>query len=182
MFYPKTTLSFTEADDLLNPRQGKSFAITAQGTVQHLLSTTSFLQLDGKAKYIISPTPSSRLIARGELGYTVVHDLNDLPLSMRFFAGGLNTIRGFPESSIGHGRYLEVASLEYQHKIIGDWSGALFYDTGIASDHWNSAFNKGAGVGIIYHSMIGNVKLYVARAISKKDKPYNIEFSIGPDF
>lgn len=182
LLYPNATLNYTDTDDLLNPRTGKHLSLLVRGTSQQFLSTTGFFQADAKAKYIMSPTTSSRIIARAELGYTVVHDLMDLPLTMRFFAGGLSTIRGFAESSIGPGRYLEVGSLEYQHKIKGDWSGALFYDIGTANNHFGNQLSKGAGVGIIYNSFIGNIKVYLAKAISKQNQPYSVEFSIGPDF
>lgn len=180
--YPNATFAYTEMDDLLTPRFGKYFSLMLQGTSKELISTTRFFQTTLKAKYITSPISVARIIARGEFGYTVVHDLLELPLTMRYFAGGLSTIRGYPESSIGPGKYLQVGSLEYQHRIVGNWSGAVFYDLGIASNHFGDKLNEGTGVGIIYNSVIGNLKVYVARAISKPNKPYNVEFSFGPDF
>lgn len=182
LLYPSLILSYTKADDLINPRFGKSVSLTVQGATEDILSSTSFAQALLKAKYMYSPFSFGSFILRGELGYTAVHSLNDLPLSMRFFAGGINSVRGYPDSSIGPGRYLEVGSIEYQQHIVGNWNAAIFYDVGTATDHWGSALFKGEGVGVIYKSLVGPINLYVARAMSKPKKPYVIEFSIGPEF
>lgn len=72
--------------------------------------------------------------------------------------------------------------MELQHHIYGDFSGAVFYDVGTATDHFNDVLFRGEGVGVIYHSIIGPVQLYVAKAMSKPGKPLNVQFSIGPDF
>lgn len=182
LLYPSYNISRISADNIINPRFGSSLNFTIQGGNANVLSTTSFFQAELKGKYIFSPTRHSRVILRSDLGYTVVNDLNQLPLTLNFFAGGLNSIRGFPYDSIGPGRYLRVGSVEIQHKIVGDLSGAAFYDFGNASDHFNDGFNRGDGLGLIYKSAIGPIKLYAGRAESKKGKPMSIEFSIGPEF
>lgn len=182
LLYPSYNISRISADNIINPRLGSSLNFTVQGSSANLLSTTSFFQAELKGKFVFSPTTNSRVILRSDLGYTIVNDLNQLPLTLNFFAGGLNSIRGFPYDSIGPGRYLRVGSAEIQHKLIGDLSGAVFYDFGNASDHFNDGFNRGDGFGLIYTSVIGPIKLYVGRAESKKGKPMSIEFSIGPEF
>ncbi len=182
IFYPSYTLSRIKVDNVINPRNGTTFNFNVQGASEHILSATNFIQSEVKGKYIFSPTEYSRVIMRADLGYTVVNDLARLPLTLRFFAGGINSIRGYDFSSIGPGRYLETASVEVQHRIYGDFSGALFYDAGTATDHFNDVFFRGEGVGVIYNSIIGPVQLYVARAMSKPGKPLNVQFSIGPDF
>lgn len=153
-----------------------------QGASSNILSSTSFLQGELKGKLFMTPFSFAHLILRGDLGYTVVNDLNDLPLSMRFFAGGMTTIRGYSDSSIGPGKYLGVASIEYRNHLAYDFSGAVFYDMGTATNHFGTPLSRGAGVGLIYESIVGPIKLYAARALSKKGHPYQIEFSLGPEF
>lgn len=182
LLYPSYNISRISADDIINPHFGSSINFTIQGASENIASTTNFFQAEIKNKYIFSPSTDSRVIFSGNLGYTVVNDLNQLPLTMNFFAGGLNSIRGYAYDSIGPGRYLRVGSVEFQHKIVGNWSGAAFYDFGNASDHFNDPLKRGDGFGLIYTSMIGPIKIYVARAESNKDKPLSIEFSIGPEF
>lgn len=182
LFYPSMTVSFLKVDNKISPRFGNMVNFTIQGAHQDVLSKTNFLQGELKGKTIFSPTEDARVILRGDLGYTVVQDLNNLPLTLSYFAGGLGSVRGYPYSTLGPGKYLEVASAEFQHKIIGDWSGAVFYDVGNASNTFNSNFMRGDGAGIIYSSFIGPIKVYVGRAESIPGKPYRFEFSMGPDF
>ena len=127
-------------------------------------------------------TDLSRVIIRGDLGYTVVKHLSRLPLTLNFFAGGFGSVRGYEYSSIGPGRYLETASAEFQHRIYGDFSGAVFYDAGTATNHFNDPLFRGEGVGVVYNSVIGPIQVYVGRAMSKPGKPLSVQLSIGPDF
>ena len=182
LLYPSYSLTHIKMDNMITPTSGHAVTFTLQGSSENILSSTSFGQGEMKGKIIWSPTDASRIMLRGDLGYTVVNDLARLPLTLNFFAGGVNSIRGFPDSSIGPGRYLEIASIEYQHRIIGDWSGAVFYDVGNATNHFNDPLNRGAGVGLVYNSAIGPIQVYLARAESKPQKPYQVEFSIGPQF
>lgn len=182
VLYPSVNIGYVKTDNLIRPTTGISFNTTLQGASKTVLSSTSFLQGEVKGKYLLSPVSFAKIIARADVGYTVVNNLDDLPLSLRFFAGGITSIRGFPDSSIGPGRYLEIASLEYRNRIVGDWDAAVFYDVGNATNHFDDPLNRAVGVGIVYNSIIGPVRLYLAQAISKPDKPYQVEFSLGPEF
>lgn len=182
LLYPAYTLSRISADDVLNPGLGNSFSLTLQGASEKIASTTRFFQTELKDKFIFSPTADSKVLLAAHFGYTVVENLSDLPLTMNFFAGGINSVRGYKYDSLGPGRYLKTGSVEFQHKIVGNWSGAVFYDFGNASNHFNDPLKRGDGLGVVYSSLIGPLKLYLARAESDKDKPLSVEFSIGPEF
>tara|TARA_R110000868_G_scaffold367519_2_gene630515 strand:+ start:596 stop:2311 length:1716 start_codon:yes stop_codon:yes gene_type:complete len=182
VFYPNVTLNYMKADNTVNPTFGRSMSLSLQGGSDKFLSSTSFLQGDVSGKLLVSPFSFARVIVRGDIGYTIVHDLYELPLTLRYFAGGITSIRGFPDSSIGPGKYLGVASIEYRNYIAYDIYGAVFYDTGNATNHIGSPRNTGAGVGLVYQSVVGPIKIYAARAISKRGHPYAIEFSMGPEF
>lgn len=181
LLYPAINFSQVKADDLLNPHNGSSINLILQGGSKQIISATNFIQGEAKVKYIFSPFTSGRVILKGDLGYTVVNNLDNLPLSMQFFAGGTNSIRGYPDSKFGPGRYLELGSFEYQHQLIENWSGAIFYDVGTASNHFGGPFNVGDGAGIIYHSFIGPIRFYISRAESRKGKPLSFEISLGTD-
>lgn len=182
LFYPDLKLFFVKTDDLVNPNHGIAATFDLSGGTNHFLSSTNYLQADINAKFILSPFSFGRVILRGDLGYTTVHNLKIFPLSKRFFAGGISSIRGFADSSIGPGRYLKIASIEYQNKIHANLYGAIFYDIGTAANHFNQSNNRGVGIGAIYYSMVGPIKLYYAKAVSKKGCPSSIEFSAGPEF
>jgi len=182
LLYPNLNITYLKTDNIVRPSYGRYFNFMLQGASNQVISSTRFLQAEMKGKLFMSPFSFAHVIMRGDVGYTVVHDLNDLPLSMRFITGGMTSVRGFPDSSIGPGKYLGVASIEYRNHIAYDFSGAVFYDVGNATNHIGDPWNRGAGVGLIYESMLGPIKLYVARALSKRGNPRSIEFSIGPEF
>lgn len=178
--YPEFTTTYTNADNLLNPSKGYSLTLKLQGATENIASTTSFAQGELSGKYIFSPASFNKVILRGDVGYTVVHDKNDLPLTMLFFAGGVNSVRGYGDSALGPGKYLTVGSVEYRNKLYGDLDGAVFYDIGGASDHFGSDLNSGAGVGLVYNSVIGPIKLYGAEALDGTSHK-GIYLSVGPE-
>jgi len=182
LLYPNLNISYVKSNDLLNPSSGISFNIFLRGASDSLLSSTNFLQSEITTKYLFSPTESTHVILKLDLGYTTVSKIQNLPLSMRFFAGGLNSIRGYTDQSIGPGKYLSTGSIELQQRVYGNWMGAVFYDLGTAADRWGTKLSRSEGVGIIYQSPIGPIKGYVAKALKGQKSTYSLEFSIGPEF
>lgn len=182
LIYPSLNLSYVKTDNIVQPTYGRSLNFTLEGASSNALSSSSFLQGELKGKLFMTPFSFGHLILRGNLGYTVVKDLNDLPLSMRFFTGGMNSIRGFGDSAIGPGKYLGVGSIEYHQHIAYDISGAAFYDVGTATNHIGTPLDRGVGVGLVYESVVGPIKLYLAEAISKPGHPRSVVFSMGPEF
>ncbi len=182
ILYPSLQLSRIQADDLINTRFGTKLDFLVRGANQHLVSNVSFAQGEIKGKLIFSPTQLSRVLVRGDFGYTVVKDLNTLPLSLQFFAGGLDSVRGFPYSYFGPGRYLKTASAEVQHRIYGNVSGSVFYDIGTADNHLNAPMGRGTGIGLIYESVIGPIKAYAGFGrLAQKPRHFAFELSLGPD-
>jgi translocation and assembly module TamA len=180
--YPSLNVSRIKADDLINTHFGTKIDLSVRGATTKIVSNVSFAQTELKGKIIYSPTNLSRLIVRGDVGYTTVKDLNTLPITLQFYAGGLDSVRGFPYSYFGPGRYLKVASIELQHRLYGKISGAVFYDIGMADNHINSPMGRGTGLGLIYESAIGPIKAYVGFGrLQGKPRHFAFEFSLGPD-
>jgi len=182
LFIPSLALTRIKADDLIIPRSGHKIDFVIRGASTQMISNTNFVQTEVKGKYIFSPTPVSTVVLSGDFGYTVVENIRSLPLTLQFFAGGMNSVRGFPYTYFGPGRYLKTGSVEYRHHIIDKWSGAVFYDLGMADDHINAPMGHGIGIGAIYDSVVGPVRLYTGFG-KLKDKPrhFDFEFSIGPE-
>jgi len=180
ILYPNLDLSRIQSDSVTNPTSGYKISLNARGATNKIVSNVNFLQMEMKGKILYSPTEFSRLILLGNFGYTTVQNLMMLPLSLQFFAGGLDSVRGFPSGHFGPGRYEKLASLELQHKIKGDIYGAVFYDIGIASNHINAPMAKGKGVGIIYNSIVGPIRIYRGFGRVQGSKlSKTIEISIG---
>lgn len=182
LLIPSLSLIKVVADDKISPRFGHKIDFVIRGASTSFISNSTFIQSEIKAKYIHSFSYRNSLVLGGDFGYTAVRNIRSLPLSLQFFAGGMNSVRGFPYTYFGPGRYLKVGSVEWRHRFFDQWSGAVFYDVGMADDHINAPMGHGTGVGVIYDSAIGPIRVYTGIG-HLKDKPnhFDLEFSIGPE-
>ncbi len=182
ILYPNLELSRVKADHLLNPSRGYKISLNIRGASKQVFSHSTFAQSELIGKVIFSPTENSHILLRSDLGYTSVNDLTTLPLSLQFFAGGLDSVRGFPYSYFGPGRYLKIGSVEFQHRLYNDFYGAVFFDVGTAGDHFNDPLGKGVGVGLIYNSIVGPIRGYVGTGRTQgRPNHTSFELSMGRD-
>jgi len=175
----------------LYTRKGHMLSVTARASSEKLLSSASFLQANADTKWIFPLSQKGRLLTRGSLGYSAVDEVFDLPASFRFFAGGDQSIRGYSYASLGPknsagevigGKHVLVGSVEYDYRIKGDWSIAVFYDAGNAFNSLDTIdVAHGAGIGVRWKTLIGQIRLDGASAISEPDNPWRVHLSIGPD-
>lgn len=149
-----------------------------RGASGKILSTATFLQAKLGATAFVPLGESDRLILRGAVGYTKIKDkdLPRLPPSLRFYAGGDNSVRGYKYDGIGDkgyngdiygGKKLVVGSIEYEHKIIPSLSVVAFVDAGDAFNS-NLELKYGAGTGIRWYAPIGTVKLDIAHGFNRE--------------
>lgn len=190
LLIPGIAYARTWADDTIYTRHGGRVSLELSGAAEGFLSDISFTQVIVRGKYIKSIGDSSRVITRGMVGATEVSDFSKLPSSLRFFAGGDNSIRGFNYQSLGPkndldevtgGRYTAVGSVEYEHMFLQNWGGAVFTDFGNAFNSWSDPIEYSVGVGIRWRSPVGLIRVDVARGISDEDKPFGLHIMIGPD-
>jgi translocation and assembly module TamA len=181
LLIPSVTWIYQHADDPIYTHEGQRFSFRVQGSTQTLLSSTSFIQSEVQEKYIHSFNENSRIILRGDVGYTAVENLQTFPLSLRFYAGGTQSMRGYDYQTIGPGRYLAIGSAEYQHRIYGKFSGAVFYDWGNAFDTYPITPEHSTGVGIVWASPLGPMELTVAQSSGALGHSAKIQFIMGPD-
>ncbi|MEJ2316183.1 MAG: autotransporter assembly complex protein TamA [Gammaproteobacteria bacterium] len=179
------------ADNPIFTRKGWLLRAGLEGAYEGFISSSDFLQATMYAKLIQPAGEKGRLIVRSELGSTMIDDVNLLPKSLRFFAGGDNSVRGYGYESLGPknnagtvigGRHLFIASLEYEYMIKDPWGAALFVDTGNAFNDWqNMDLQTGVGFGARWRSPIGPVRVDVAWPTDDFSDPH-LHLSIGPDF
>ena len=190
--------------DLAYPLNGWSVMTKLSGSPKTLGSDVSYEQLYVRAKYIY-PLKRGRLLIRTEIGITDVNDFDRLPVSVRYFGGGSNSVRGYDYKSLGPtdinkktgkdevigGNNLLVGSVEYDYRFKPTWAAAAFIDVGNAADDYNWDFKRGVGVGLRWISPIGPVRIDVAygldpTSVDKKrgiNDPagWNFNISMGPD-
>lgn len=192
LLIPGLDWTWIDADDRLYATRGLLFGFELRGASTLLLSDINFLQGVLHLKWVRALSDDSRLIARGDLGATAIkEDFEDLPASLRFYTGGDASVRGYAYNKIGPtddegtvvgGKNLVVGSLEYEHRVWGDWSVAAFVDSGDAFDGASPELKTGAGLGLRWRSPVGPVRIDFASGL---DRPpgdaFRFSFSIGPD-
>ncbi len=187
---PGLRFSVRRYDDLIRPTRGYGYALEVRGTHQFLGSETGLIQFlaDGNS---IFPLPwRLSLLVRGKLGMTAQNDpLSDLPPSIRFFAGGDTSVRGYSYQSLGPrdtsgqvvgGKDLIVGSVELERALFESWGASVFFDTGNAFNSFNDIrLFSGAGIGAHYYTRIGAINLYLARQIGVPHPAYHVHFTMG---
>lgn len=181
LVYPTYTLQRVWSNNPLHPKFGYSIVGHIMGASKNVLSETSFVQTRIDSKFLFTLFKTTRFLIRGTIGHTDINNLVKLPLSLQFFAGGAQSLRGFGYNTIGPGRYIFVGSFEIQQKIKGNFYLAAFIDFGNVTDNLTEhKLKEGIGPAIAWISPIGTFELSVANAISQPNKPWVIQFSMGP--
>jgi len=189
---PGISYSFVTEDYPPRPLEGHRSSVQMRGAVEGVVTDTSFLQFYGNTKWVFGLWSGGRLLTRAEAGATLIDDLDSLPASVRFFAGGDTSVRGYAYNSLGPtdplgavvgGENLMVGSVELDQKIAADWSLAAFVDSGNAYDVLDD-FDPatGVGIGVRWFSPLGPIRFDVAVPL-ESDAPdeYRIHITLGPD-
>jgi len=180
----------TETDNLAYTTNGYRLGLNIRGSLEDFLSDISFVQASLNGKFIRSFWDNGRIIVRGNLGLTEVNDFELLPTSLRYFAGGDNSIRGFDYEDLGPrddkgnvvgGKYLMVGSVEYEHRIKEKWAIAGFVDAGNSFNKFGGEIEVGTGFGVRWLSPVGLVRVDLAMGVSEPDHPIRLHIIIGPD-
>jgi len=190
LLMPGIGWSRTVADNRLYPRKGWRLNFQTRGSLQNVISDVSFLQVITNAKAVLGLPWRTRVISRVDAGATFMNEFDQLPPSVRFFAGGDTSVRGYaykslgPESPSGEvegGKNLLVGSLELEHMLTEKWGLAAFVDSGNAFDDLRLDPKTGAGVGIRWRSPVGPIRLDLAHPFEKRGDMIRVHFTMGPD-
>ncbi len=190
LLIPSIAWTRTWADDSIYTRHGGKLSLSLSGASEALLSDTSFAQAVLRGKYIHPLSENGRLITRASVGATEVTDFEKLPSSLRFFAGGDSSIRGFDYQSLGPlgddgevegGRYLATGSVEYENMFMDKWGAAVFSDFGNAYNTLSDPIEYSVGLGLRWRSPIGLIRFDIAKSLSDSDNGIGFHLVIGPD-
>lgn len=183
-------LGWQQMDHPLTPVRGSKVQLEVQGADENWFSDTSLLQLSIDAATLV-PLPQRFSVFIRLRGGTTWHrhEFNTLPVSMRYFAGGDRSVRGFKYHSLGTvndegdvigGKHLLVGSVELERRFLQRWGTAIFYDAGNAFDSFTGyRLKQGTGVGLRYFTQIGAIRLDLARQLGEKGNRYRLHFSLG---
>jgi len=149
LIIPSLSITRTKTDGAPYPLSGWTLLAKLSGSPQSLGSDFSFVQLHMRAKYV-KGFSFGRILLRSEIGTTQLDDFSELPASVRFFAGGDASVRGYDYKSLGPtrnfdnlvgpienpelvgevvgGNNLLVNSIEYDYRFEDSkWAAAVFF-------------------------------------------------------
>jgi translocation and assembly module TamA len=190
LLMPGVDWTRVHSDSTIRANHGSKLELEARGAADALLSDSSFVQVILHGKWIWSPSQHARILLRSELGAMRQSDFAALPPSVRFFAGGDNSVRGYDYKSLGPtdstgavigGSELAVASLEYEHNVRPHWSVAMFVDSGNAFDRGAFDAKTGAGIGARWQSPLGPIRVDVAHPFDDPNTNWRLHITLGPD-
>lgn len=190
LLMPGISVSRRLSSDYLLVDQGLRLSAEARGGAKSALSDINFFQGQLHLKGITSLSERQRLITRGTMGGTNAVEFDRLPASLRFYAGGSQSVRGYQYQSLGPtddqgvvigGKYLLTGSVEYELRLNQDWGWALFIDAGNAVNNFRTAMKQGVGTGVRWQTPVGPLRFDLASAISEPGRPWRFHINIGPD-
>ncbi|GGJ86036.1 outer membrane protein assembly factor [Pseudomonas matsuisoli] len=190
LLMPGASYSYLKSDNKLDPRNGYRLQFAVSAAKEGLLSDTDLIHGEATIKGLTTLWGRHRFLARGQFGGNFSGEYRSVPPSLRFFAGGDQSVRGYdyqtlsPENSDGDrigGRYMVAGSLEYQYSIAEKWRIATFVDQG---NSFNSldlpSLKTGVGLGVRWVSPVGPIRLDLAHALDD-DGGVRLHFSMGPE-
>ncbi len=195
LLIPGFTLSRHRTRGGLDVFWGDLQRITIEGASKSIASDIDLARIIMQTKWLRS-FGDHRFLMRAEFAALSSSDFDRVPSTLRYFAGGDQSIRGFglktlaPRETTSEGidelvggRYLNVGSIEYSYPVAENWRAAVFIDVGNASDDPFQDLAYGYGIGASYMSPVGPIRLYLARGESSVNDDlddFRIHFSMGP--
>ncbi|WP_434562512.1 outer membrane protein assembly factor [Pseudomonas sp. Z5-35] len=190
LLMPGVSYSYLRSDNRIDPHNGYRLQLDTKVAKEGLGSDNNLLYGTAMVKGLTTVFDRHRLLARAQIGGSATNGYKSIPPSLRFFAGGDQSVRGYdyqslsPENSEGDrigGRYMVAGSLEYQYSVAEKWRVATFVDQG---NSFNSldlpSLKTGVGIGVRWVSPVGPIRLDLAHALDD-DGGIRLHFSMGPE-
>ncbi|MEJ2697428.1 MAG: autotransporter assembly complex protein TamA [Candidatus Sulfobium sp.] len=190
LIMPGVRLSARKYDSLIRPTKGYRYSMDIKATHRAIGSSLSFIQFVADGDAVISLPWRLSIMSRFKAGITLQSEaFRQLPASLRFFAGGSRSVRGYSYQSLGPkdsngdvigGKNILVGSVELDRAISTNWGVAAFFDAGNAFDRLTDfTLYKGAGVGVRYYTKIGGIRLDLARQVGVSHPGYRVHLTVG---
>lgn len=191
LLMPGVSFSYLRSDNRIDPHNGYRLQFDTQVAKEGLVSDTNLLHGNVLLKGLTTLGHNHRFLGRVQFGGSATNGYkNNIPPSLRFFAGGDQSVRGYdyqtlsPKNSDGDrigGRYLVAGSVEYQYSLAEKWRVATFIDQGNAFNTLElPSLKTGVGIGVRWVSPVGPLRLDLAKALDD-DGGIRLHFSMGPE-
>ena len=188
LFILGATARFSEMEEGMFPQNGHYLFSDLRGAAETLLSDTSFTRMHLKGIYMRGLGENGRITTRLEIGAALVNNFDIYPASLRFFAGGDNSVRGYEYESLGSvdedgtvvgGKNVITCSFEYDHRVAESWVLAGFVDAGNAyNDNLDKTY-AGAGTGFRWLAPFGSIRVDIAWPVSEQPQLNDWRLHVG---
>ena len=201
---PRASVRRDSRNNVLNPTRGSDITLKAHPNSGFYGESFTVMAGSLEASGYYAPfrkdgRPDDKLVLAGrvEAGAMSGAALRNIPGSLRYYAGGAGSVRGYAYQAIGPedksgdplgGRSFQVINLEARYKITEDVGLVPFLDGGMVYrdevPRIIGDMNWGAGLGLRYYTPIGPVRLDVGFPMQPRDgdPPVQIYVSIGQSF
>ncbi|WP_122430009.1 autotransporter assembly complex protein TamA [Pseudomonas viridiflava] len=190
LLMPGISYSYLRSDDRIDPHKGYRLQFDAQVAKEGLGSDANLIRGNVLLKGLTTVAQNHRFLGRVQFGGNFTDGYTSIPPSLRFFAGGDQSVRGYdyqtlsPTNSDGDrigGRYMVAGSVEYQYSIAEKWRLATFVDQGNSFNNLDlPSLKTGVGVGVRWVSPVGPLRLDLAHPLDD-DGGVRLHFSMGPE-
>ena len=165
------TLAYDRRDDPIGPTRG--FIASASLDFGLLDSEPAFTRGIARFSYYL-PLPRRCLLAFGARAGLISPIIDTIPIDVRFFNGGANSVRSFierdlgPKDALGNqlgGEFFTIFNLEFTFPLWKAVQGAVFVDAGNVTDSDQAALTDlryGIGAGLRYALPVGPLRLDAA--------------------
>ncbi|WP_350433427.1 autotransporter assembly complex family protein [Shewanella sp. H8] len=190
-------------DNTLDPKSGYRQTYSIEYADPSLGSTIRLARLQARFKWIETLFDKHRFVARIDLAANIAdkNDIDYIPPSLRYFAGGDQSIRGYSYQELGPyidytnddgglsrqvvgGRYLAIGSIEYQYYLTPTWRVATFVDAGNAFDTQQFEPVVSVGGGVHWISPIGPIRMDLGFGLKETEtvaRSYRFHLTMGTD-
>ncbi|MFI4902084.1 MAG: outer membrane protein assembly factor BamA [Burkholderiales bacterium] len=185
-------------DDILYPNEGRLQSFSLE--VGLPLTNTAYYKAEYVNQWFWPIWSPAILMLRGNVGYADGYSGDPLPFFKAFYAGGVGSVRGYEQSSLGP-RDVFGNSLGGKRKIVGNAElfyplvkgdravrASVFADLGQIYANGDQpdfeSFRFSAGVGVAWNSPIGPLKFSYAIPLQSKpgDRLQRFQFQVGTVF
>lgn len=189
LIYPTASINRTRSDGNRFPLWGDSQKLTVNWGSKLWASDVNFYSAKATTAWIRTFWDHHRFYLRSEIGYLNAGEFERIPPSLRYFAGGDLSVRGFgykdisprdEQGKLTGGSHLLTGTFEYQYQVYPNWWGAMFYDTGLAAKRYKGKeLHSGVGAGVRWASPIGTIKFDIATPVRSPNNQKGVQFYIG---
>lgn len=166
-----TTFNFFKIDSLRFPTKGVNTEISLEYAGGIFGGDLNFIKTTFEGNYY---HPFKKLIFHSKTYLGSIHNFGDvdIPIYERFFGGGIGTVRGYEERSLGPkedgypigGNVIFAQSLELFYPIYKDvLKGVVFFDAGNVWKKWKEfgSLKKGVGAGLRIYTPIFSAPIQI---------------------